>query len=173
MKVFFVACALSQLGIASGFSSHSVSPIGQRRLTGFTTKPTFSSLEIATTSSGDDSVEVTSAEQKKQEKRKLIRQEGGLFAFNTKYGALNPFAIYYGLTAISLGIPWFLALCVCQLFYFVTGNKIDKQVIYSIARRWMQYCGDCALCLHILILSVTMLFRGECPSSSHTSGERH
>jgi hypothetical protein len=63
-----------------------------------------------------------------EERKKLIRKEGGLFAFDTKYGALNPFAIYYGLVAIFFGIPWFVALSLCQFLYFVTGRKLDKQV---------------------------------------------
>jgi hypothetical protein len=60
------------------------------------------------------------------QKRKLIRKEGGIFTFNTKFGALNPYAIYYGLTSILLGIPWFLAMLMCQFFYFITGNRIDR-----------------------------------------------
>lgn len=127
MKFLFYAIALLQLGNSAAFTSRSISALSPRVLaTTTSTKPTFSSLEIATTASGDDSVEL-SAEQKKAERRKKIREEGGLFAFNTKYGALNPFAIYYGLVAIFLGIPWLFALTFCQLFYFVTRGKIDKQ----------------------------------------------
>lgn len=51
---------------------------------------------------------------------------GEFLKFKTKYGYLNPFAIYYGATSILLGIPWFIALNLCQLFYTITGNKIDK-----------------------------------------------
>jgi len=56
----------------------------------------------------------------------LVRSQGGRLSFSTKYGALNPFAIYYGLVAIFLGIPWFLALTACQCLYFVTGGRVDK-----------------------------------------------
>ena len=51
---------------------------------------------------------------------------GGFLSFKTKYGYLNPFAIYYGLTAILLGLPWFVALNICQLIYAVSRNKLDK-----------------------------------------------
>ena len=47
-------------------------------------------------------------------------------AFPTKYGALNPFAIYYGLVAISLGIPWFIFLKIYSAFQFVTRGRFDK-----------------------------------------------
>jgi hypothetical protein len=79
-----------------------------------------------TASEGDaissESQELSLAEQNK----KLIRKEGGRFTFNTKYGALNPYAIFYGLTSILLGIPWFLAMTMCQFFYLITGNRIDR-----------------------------------------------
>jgi hypothetical protein len=65
--------------------------------------------------------------QRKKERKQLIRQEGGRFAFDTPFGALNPFAIYYGLTAIVLGIPWFLALSAYQFFAFITRGKLDRQ----------------------------------------------
>ena len=57
----------------------------------------------------------------------MIRKEGGLFAFNTKYGALNLYSIYYGAVAILLGIPWFIALTLYQLFAKITNDKFDKQ----------------------------------------------
>ena len=55
-----------------------------------------------------------------------IRQEGGLFAFNTKFGALNPYAIWYGVTSIVLGLFWFVALIGCELLYKVSSGKVDK-----------------------------------------------
>jgi hypothetical protein len=55
-----------------------------------------------------------------------VRSQGGPLSFSTKYGALNPYAIYYGLVAISLGIPWFIALSACQFLYFITGGRVDK-----------------------------------------------
>lgn len=82
----------------------------------------------AATPEGGNSKELTPAEAKKEARRKQIKEEGGPLAFNTKYGALNPFAIYYGLTAILLGLPWLAALTFCQVLYFISGNRIDKNV---------------------------------------------
>lgn len=62
----------------------------------------------------------------KKERRELIRNEGGRWAFDTKYGALNPFAIYYGLTSILLGFPWYLALSVYQALQWLTRYRFDK-----------------------------------------------
>ena len=64
---------------------------------------------------------------KRQQRKELIRSEGGALAFDTKYGALNPYAIYYGLTSIALGLVWFVALSMAQLFYFVTRGKLDTR----------------------------------------------
>jgi hypothetical protein len=50
----------------------------------------------------------------------------GLFTFKTKYGYLNPFAIYYGVTSILLGLPWFVVLTLCQIMYKITNNAWDK-----------------------------------------------
>lgn len=50
----------------------------------------------------------------------------GIFSFKTKYGCLNPFAIWYGSIAILLGLPWFGALCLCQLLNKVSNGKLDK-----------------------------------------------
>jgi len=50
----------------------------------------------------------------------------GLFTFKTPYGYLNPYGIYYGLTSILLGIPWYFAITFCQLLYKITNNKVDK-----------------------------------------------
>ena len=52
--------------------------------------------------------------------------KGGFLSFKTKLGYLNPFAIYYGLTSILLGIPWFVVLTMCQFMYKITNNKWDK-----------------------------------------------
>jgi hypothetical protein len=61
-----------------------------------------------------------------------LRAEGGPLTFNTPFGALNPFAIYYGVNSILLGIPWFFSCKLCQLLYFLTGNRFDKKVRESI-----------------------------------------
>jgi len=55
-----------------------------------------------------------------------IRADGGRLAFKCKYGALNPFAIYYGVTAILLGLPWLFELMLTKLLYTVTRGKIDS-----------------------------------------------
>lgn len=51
---------------------------------------------------------------------------GGFLSFKTKYGFLNPYAIYYGVTSILLGLPWFVVLTMCQGMYKITNNKWDK-----------------------------------------------
>lgn len=58
--------------------------------------------------------------------RQRVRKEGGLLSFPTKYGALNPFAIYYGLVAIGLGIPWFISLKLYAFFQILTRGRFDK-----------------------------------------------
>ena len=63
---------------------------------------------------------------KQQQKLDYIRTEGGRFSFNTKYGALNPFAIYYGVTSILLGLPWFIALTCYQFLQFITLGRFDR-----------------------------------------------
>ena len=85
------------------------------------TSPLFSAA--ASTDSGEVS---SSSSAGKISRRAQIRQEGGRLAFSTKYGALNPYAIYYGLVAIGLGIPWFVALKLYAAFQFVTRGRFDK-----------------------------------------------
>ena len=58
---------------------------------------------------------------------KELREEGGLFTVNTPIGALNPFALYYGLMSLFLGIPWYIGLKLTQLMYWVTRGKVDKK----------------------------------------------
>jgi hypothetical protein len=130
--------AVLETSAVSGFSATSTaatSALFRRQLA--YEKPFSSSrtlLSIATTASGDEAEVTTSpsADAKKLERKQLVRQEGGRFAFDTKFGALNPFAIYYGLVAIVLGIPWIVALTFCKVFYFVTRGKIDTQVSHHI-----------------------------------------
>jgi hypothetical protein len=61
--------------------------------------------------------------------------KGGFLIFKTKFGYLNPFAIYYGITAIVWALPWFAALTLCQIMYKITNNKWDKM------RRVPIFCG--------------------------------
>jgi hypothetical protein len=71
---------------------------------------------------GDTKIQST----KQRQKLEYIQSEGGRFSFNTKYGALNPFAIYYGVTSILLGLPWFIALTCYQLLQFITMGRLDR-----------------------------------------------
>ena len=64
---------------------------------------------------------------KQQKRLAQIKSEGGPLSFNTKYGALNPYAIYYGVTSIALGIVWFIALSVMQIVYKLSGDRFDKK----------------------------------------------
>ena len=65
---------------------------------------------------------------KKGKTLEQLRDEGGRLTVNTPIGALNPFALYYGLTSIFLGIPWYFALKTCQFLYWITGNRFDPKV---------------------------------------------
>lgn len=87
---------------------------------GGTTTAWKSPLFSAATGSGD----VSTTQQ--VSRKETVRQEGGPLAFSTKYGALNPYAIYYGLVAIGLGIPWFIALKTYSFVQFVTRGAFDK-----------------------------------------------
>lgn len=115
------------------------------------TMPLFSSAAAA--ASGGSNEDLSSMEEKKKEVEKPVanakstpttptvgkkkktyqelRAEGGFGTFNTPIGALNPFAIYYGLTSIFLGIPWFISCKMCQLLYWITGNRFDPKVRLS------------------------------------------
>jgi hypothetical protein len=99
---------------------------------------TAATVGVSSTSAAVPASSLSPVDLKRQERKKLIRKEGGLFAFDTKYGALNPFAIYYGLTSILLGIPWFIALNLYQLFRVVTFGKIDtrRQVPIFLSHCW-------------------------------------
>lgn len=48
------------------------------------------------------------------------------FAFNTKFGAMNLFGIYYGLVSIVLGFVWYAATMSYVLFSKLTRGRIDK-----------------------------------------------
>ena len=82
--------------------------------------------EPTTTSTPTDKLQ-QKALTKQQKRLQQIRKEGGPLAFNTKYGALNPFAIYYGLVSIGLGLIWFVLLTLSQLFYKLTGGRFDTK----------------------------------------------
>lgn len=131
-RVLCVVLAVLELSAVSGFAATSTAATSTlfRRQTAYVNPFSSTLLSIATTASGDEAEVTTSpsAAAMKLERKQLVRQEGGRFAFDTKFGALNPFAIYYGLVAIILGIPWTVTLTFCKLLYFVTRGKIDTQV---------------------------------------------
>jgi hypothetical protein len=81
-------------------------------------------VRVASSASG----EIPTYAQKEKKTLKDFRKEGGILTFNTPIGALNPYAIYYGLTSLILGIPWFIALKTCQFLYWITGGRFDKKV---------------------------------------------
>lgn len=85
-----------------------------------------SAAAAAATPSNDDSSSTTTLT-KQQKRMQQIKKEGGIFAFNTKFGAVNPYALYHGTVAIALGLVWFVALSFSQLFYTLTGGKLDKK----------------------------------------------
>lgn len=93
--------------------------------------------------------------------RKKIRAEGGLLAFDTPFGALNLFAIYWGSLSVALGAFWYAAFTLCRIFYFVTGNRVDKKVRrdYNVFRQFVQCALDrgTATCLFNAICRVTLL----------------
>mmetsp|Transcript_31612 Transcript_31612/g.38671 ORF Transcript_31612/g.38671 Transcript_31612/m.38671 type:complete len:381 (+) Transcript_31612:121-1263(+) len=64
---------------------------------------------------------------KKANRLAQIKSEGGKLAFSTKYGALNPYAVFYGLTSIFLGIAWYMEMMACKVMYFLTRNKFDPK----------------------------------------------
>ena len=66
-----------------------------------------------------------------------LRAEGGPFTFNTPIGALNPFALYYGITSVVLGIPWFIGCQICRFLSWITGGRFDPKV--------------CSLCICLLV----------------------
>mmetsp|Transcript_60557 Transcript_60557/g.148573 ORF Transcript_60557/g.148573 Transcript_60557/m.148573 type:complete len:237 (-) Transcript_60557:878-1588(-) len=81
-----------------------------------------------------------------------LRAEGGPFTFDTPIGALNPFALYYGITSVVLGIPWFIGCQICRFLTWITGGRFDPKVcslfcfIYFIL--WFGLVWFCVRCLN-------------------------
>lgn len=140
LSLAVVLCVASQLSV--GYAWSTTSGLFQRRTQLPSTSRTFTVRNVASASAatassdGEDTAQLSPTQAKKEARRKQIREEGGPLAFNTKYGALNPFAIYYGLTAIVLGLPWLFALTCCQLLYTITGGRVDKHVSFCLC--WTQ-----------------------------------
>jgi len=126
--------AAAQHTLAFGSSHLHCAPISSSVSKSLSTLPPRTSLHLSASSSlaadssnDDSSATDTKALTKQQKRMQQIRKEGGFLAFNTKFGALNPYAIYYGLVSIALGLVWFVALTFSQLFYKVTGGRFDKK----------------------------------------------
>jgi hypothetical protein len=100
-------------------------------------------FSVAATSESPEVAEREDAKAKKKERLQELRKQGGPLTFNTPIGALNPFAIYYGLTSILLGIPWFISLKICSLFYFITRGRFDKKV--RVVFCWIEPTDTCRL----------------------------
>ena len=47
----------------------------------------------------------------------IFSDEKGIFELKTKHGHFNPFGIFFGVTAIVLGLPWFVSLVACEMMY--------------------------------------------------------
>ena len=129
-----LAAAAHNLITALAFSPsshvhHSPITVRSQQHTRHTSSSLHLSAEAVATPNNDDSSSSTTAKKltKQQKRMQQIRKEGGIFAINTKLGAINPFAIYYGLVSIALGLVWFVALTSSQLFYKLTGGRFDKK----------------------------------------------
>lgn len=89
-----------------------------------------STIKSISTNAEGESSETTNndsiMERKKKEHKARIKELGGVLAFPTPVGGLNPYGIFYGLTAIGLGIVWWLECTACRLLYFLTRNRFDK-----------------------------------------------
>jgi len=80
----------------------------------------------ATSSASSDVPGTGKSTKKKGRSLEELRREGGFLSVNTPIGGLNPYAIYYGLTSLFLGLPWFAALKASQFTYWITRGRFDK-----------------------------------------------
>ena len=123
-------CLPAALLLAAAPASLAFSPSHVRSPVAIASRQTSSlhlSAAVATPSNDDSSSTATTTLTKQQERLQQIRKEGGPLAFNTKFGAVNPYGIYYGLVSITFGLVWLMVVLSLQLFYKVTGGKIDKK----------------------------------------------
>lgn len=122
MKLILIVCAVLSVFFHSdavdALSTHQRLSVSERKAFHTRQSPLFSAAAV-----GSDDVDVASAKESKWDR---VRREGGMFAIHTKYGGLNPFGIWYGVVAVSLGIPWYIAMTICQIFYMITGQRFDK-----------------------------------------------
>lgn len=122
MKLHLIVCAALAVFFhpegADALSTHQRLAVSAKKAFHSRQSPLFSAAAV-----GSDDVDVASGKESKWDR---VRREGGMLAINTKYGGLNPFGIWYGVVAVSLGIPWYMAMTICQLFYKITGERWDK-----------------------------------------------
>ena len=57
-----------------------------------------------------------------------LRKQGGIFSFDTPIGALNIYGLFYGLTAIGLGMVWYATTMFWKLIHAISGQRFDKMV---------------------------------------------
>ena len=125
LLIFQLSCLL----VAGFVNPNSKSHQGQRLIAKtFPLDSPQTLVQVSSSASGEVS---TSAPKKKKKSIKDFREEGGILSINTPIGALNPFAVYYGLLSLFLGVPWYIALKSCQFLYWVTRGKFDKKVRIS------------------------------------------
>lgn len=126
MRIFFLATfLLASVSTGLAFQPAARTSISVPSTTATTTATNVASKSPLFAAAATGSGELVASE-KELTRAQSVRKEGGLLAFPTKYGALNPFAIYYGLVAIGLGIPWFVILKMYSLCLYLTRNRFDK-----------------------------------------------
>jgi hypothetical protein len=121
MKSFTVALLAVLFALTAQDTVHAFQQASPRVLSRISTGTSVTAATSPLFSVATNGVATTS-----QDKGQQIRREGGPLAFNTKYGALNPYAIYYGSLSIFLGIPWFFALKLYALLARVTRKRFDR-----------------------------------------------
>jgi len=95
-------------------------------------KSSVMTLTTSLSAAGDDKATESSKSaeptlKKKKKTWKELRQEGGLLTINTPIGALNPFAVYYFIVSVGLGLPWLFFLKLTQIFYWITRYRFDTK----------------------------------------------
>jgi hypothetical protein len=119
-----VAVLLLQTSTVFGF----VVP-GQSSLSvGIRSQTTSASTHLQVSTSVEEGGRASLSLEKKKKTLKELRAEGGLFTVNTPIGALNPFAIYYGVISLALGLPWLISIKTCQFLYWITRGRFDPKV---------------------------------------------
>ena len=116
----------SNLGYSHTKNILSKSPLFTKNLT----------LQRAATSSTVPESSPTTAETPVKKKRASIqelREQGGIFSFDTPIGALNLYATAYALVAIGLGFVWYAATMMWKLIHFLSGKRFDKMVRFLVS----------------------------------------